>query len=224
MKSYLRILFAIIIATICWNASTAQQQDAGMWLSANIEKKINKNLKIAVAQEFRLQENYSQLGTYFTNVALQYKISKSFSASFNYRFLEKKQINLLYQTRNRFYLDVAYKYKADKWNFILRTRFQNQVKSISFDKDYSDPQYYWRNKISIKYSFKDFTPYTSVEIFNPLDNPKGNYINEIRYAIGSDYELSKKNTVGGYFLIDREQNVNDPLTAFIIGVEYTYAF
>jgi hypothetical protein len=225
MKKYKKaILSALLLSLMIVQFSVAQEQDAGLWLTASIEKKISKDFKATLSQEFRFKENYSQLGTYFTDIGLQYKISKSLNASFNYRFIEKLQKDLTYDTRSRFYLDVAYRYKADKWNFILRTRFQDQIESFSTDEDYSQPQFYWRNKLTIKYSLKDFTPYATAEVFYPLNNPKGNIIDEFRLSAGSDYEINKKNSVGGYFLIDKEINVKNPVTSFIIGLEYGFAF
>ncbi|MEO8146381.1 MAG: DUF2490 domain-containing protein [Bacteroidia bacterium] len=225
MRAFIKAIFSsLCFSFFILHFSFSQENDAGLWLTASVEKKLNKDFKVALTEEFRFKENYSQLGTYFTDVSLQYKISKSFNASFNYRFIKKLQPDLTYQTRNRFYLDIAYRYKAHKWNFILRTRLQDQLKAISIEEQYSEPEYYWRNKLSVKYSVKKFTPYITGEIFYPLNNPKGNEIDEWRWSIGSDYDLNKKNTIGGYFLIDKEIHVNNPLTSFIIGLEYGYVF
>ena len=219
------ILLILFLSLMIVQFAFSQEQDAGLWLTASFEKKINKDFKATMSQEFRFKENYSQLGTYFTDIGLQYKISKSFNGSFNYRFIKKLQPDLTYETRNRFYLDLTYRYKKNNWSFSFRTRFQDQLHSISTDEDYSKPQFYWRNKFTVKYAFKDFTPYASVEIYYPLNNPKGNGVDEIRIGAGSDYELNKKNTVSGYFLIDKEiNNYNRPVTSFIIGLEYNFAF
>ncbi len=220
-----KINFVILLVLFFQSSgSFAQEQDAGLWLTANIEKKINNNWKAALSQEFRLKENYSQLGTYFTDIGIQYKISKSFNASLNYRFIEKLQPDLTYDERNRLYLDIAYRYKQHKWNVIFRTRFQDQIKSVGSNEDFSEPQYYWRNKLTVKHSIKKFDPYLSFELFYPLNKPEGNEIDEWRISLGTSYELNKKNSLNGYFLVDKEINVNNPLTSFITGIEYTFSF
>lgn len=203
----------------------AQEKDAGLWLTGNIQKDITNNLRAVLTEELRFKENYSQLGSFFTNVSLQYKFSKSISASVNYRFINRRELNGMYEIRNRFYADVAYRHKLDKWSFSLRMRFQDQVKRISFNEKEADPSYYWRNKLMVKYSATGkLTPYISAEIFYQLNNPEGNEMDELRLVAGSDYDLDKRNSVSGYFMINKELNVNNPVTSYIIGLEYTYAF
>ncbi len=67
-KSLLYIfLFTVSIAR-------AQVNDAGLWASVSLEKKINKQFDIGLSQEIRLIENYSELGSAFTELNLNYKI------------------------------------------------------------------------------------------------------------------------------------------------------
>lgn len=215
---------SVILSFILLNVSVGQENDAGLWLSANVEKKINNGFKILLTEEIRFNENYSQLGAYFTDIGLQYKISKNLNAAFHYRYILRLQPDLFYETRNRFYIDIAYRYKVDKWSFSIRTRFQDQVKKVSLEESYSQPTFYWRNKLTIKYGLKDFTPFVSAEIFNKLYDSKGNEMDEFRLSAGSEYEFNKKNSINGFFLIDKEINVKNPTTSYVVGIGYTFAF
>lgn len=202
----------------------AQVNDAGMWLTLSAEKKLNKKFKLGLTQEIRLRENYTMIGTILTDVSLTYKLNKSFAVSGNYRLAFKQTLNLEYMPRHRFYGDFTYRQKHNKLTVSLRSRVQNQARYLSFGDELDVNRIYWRNKLTAKYDVKKYTPYLSFEVYYPMNKPSGNHVDGVRLAAGTDYNISKRKTITGYFLIDKEVQVANPLTSYIIGVEYNYSF
>jgi Protein of unknown function (DUF2490) len=203
----------------------AQVNDAGIWLSLNAEKKITSKVSIDLSQEFRLNENIAELGTAFTETGVSYKFNKHFSSAVFYRFIQKRQGNDFYEMRHRMFIDVTYKQKFKKVNVSLRQRIQSQVNSLKESRENMLPEYKMRTKLTVKYDFdKKYTPFVSSEIFYPVFNNNDSFIDNIRYAIGFDYEFNKRHAIALYYLINKEVNVSDLLTEFISGISYKYSF
>src|SRR5687768_11202671 len=66
----------------------AQQNDAGLWGSINLEKKLTKKWSLHFSEELRLNENFSELGTAYTELTGEYRINKILSVSGGYRFIQ----------------------------------------------------------------------------------------------------------------------------------------
>lgn len=205
--------------------SNAQVNDAGLWTSINIEKKISKGFTAALSQEFRFKENISELGTAFTEVGIEHKIIKRLSFGIGYRFIQSRSLDDAYSLRHRLMADLSYRYKIKHVGITLRERFQSQVKDVQYGEDGFAPVHYLRSKMSIKYApEKKYAPWISAELFYQLNNNKGNEIDNIRYAAGIDYDFNKRHSVGLFYLINQEINMSDPLTEYISGISYKYSF
>ena len=57
----------------------AQEKDFGLWTTVNLEKKFSKKFSGTLTQEFRFNENVSQLDNAFTNLSADYNFSKALS-------------------------------------------------------------------------------------------------------------------------------------------------
>lgn len=216
---YLLFLFASVhFSTI------AQVNDAGLWLSINAEKKITPSLTLNLSEEFRFNENISELGSFFSDAGISYKISKMFRASANYRLTNKRNLNNSYTMRHRFYVDLAARKKIKPVTFLLRTRLQSFSESFSTpDKD--SPEYYLREKLSLKFDLdKKWAPYIYSEFYYSLNNPKGNYIDKMRYAAGLEYTVNRMHSFDFYYMIQNEMNIKNPERDFIIGLGYNFIF
>lgn len=223
MKKIVLLLFVCLLVAFS-SKLKAQVNDAGLWMTVSVEKKLNKKFKVVVAEEMRLRENISMIGQLFTDVSLQYKVTKYFFISGSYRFAMKQTLDFYYEPRQRFYADLVYKFKAAKFDFNIRTRVQDQDRYTIPKGENNRQTLYWRNKVAAKYGIKDFTPFVSFEVYYPLNNYQGNAIDGLRYQAGTDYKINKSNSITIYYLIDQEIQVNNPLNSYVIGLEYNYSF
>lgn len=219
MKRHLTAVFSALLLSI--SSSYAQMNDAGLWLSLNGEKKITPNLSFALSQEFRMNENVTELGTFFSDAGFTYKLSKTIRASFNYRFANKRNLDDSYSKRHRYYIDLAARKKIKPFVLSFRTRFQSQYADINCSPDGKTPDYYSRNKLSLKFDLdKRYTPYIYTELFFPLFSGEGFYFDNARYCAGIEYQKNRMHTFDIFYMIQQEYNVNDPERDFIIGIGY----
>jgi hypothetical protein len=203
----------------------SQVNDAGLWASLNAEKKITPRLSITLSEELRMNENVTEIGTYFTDAGVTYKIGKLFKVSVDYRFTQKRRLDDSYSKRHRLYLDLSARKKFKPVIITFRTRFQTQYADIYSSTDGKIPEYYSRNKLTFKFDpDKKFVPYVYSEIFTPLNKSTGLCIDNARYCAGVEYEFNRMHKVDVFYLVQKEYNVNDPETDFVAGIGYYLTF
>jgi hypothetical protein len=217
-----QLLFVLFVC--CFSIVHAQVNDAGLWLTVSAEKKLNNRFKLGMAQEVRWRENYSMIGTIFTDVSIGYKVSKGLNVSANYRLAFRQSLDLEFNNRHRFYFDLSYRQKFNKLILSARSRIQNQSDFQRNNGEFDRSVLYWRNKLTAKWNLKKIAPYAAFEVYYTLNNAEKNIVDGLRMAVGVDYNLSKKSTLTPYFLVDKEVQVANPLTSYIVGIEYNYSF
>lgn len=216
---FLMFLFCLLYGSVL----KGQVKDAGLWTSVNLEIKVIKKLSFNLSEELRFNENITELGTAFTDAGLSYKLNKHFQVAANYRFIQKRRADDYYSFRHRFYVDAKYSRKLKPFEVSLRSRFQNQVEDIGRSADGGLPVYYLRNKLNANLNTKTaFTPYVSLELFTPLKYPREVAFDDIRVAAGVEYEITKHHTAEVFYMVQKELNVSNPVTDFIIGIGYFY--
>src|SRR5688572_17033789 len=110
--------------------ATAQVNDAGLWASINVEKKLTQRLSIGLTEELRFNENISELSTIFTDLGVGYSFFKDelLGVSANYRFIRRKNTEDFYTNRHRWYGDIVLKKKFGMIIPSYRLRFQTQFR------------------------------------------------------------------------------------------------
>jgi hypothetical protein len=204
---------------------TAQVNDAGLWLSVNAEKKITQKFSIGLSQEFRLNENMAELGSFLTDVGVAYKFNKYIRVSANYRFSGKRRLDDTYSKRHRYYIDLTGRIKKKPVIFLLRSRFQSQYADVFSSAEGKIPSYYSRNKFTLKLDLdKKFVPYISAETFTPISGNDGILIDNARYSAGTEYNFNRMHGIDLFLMMQREFNVVNPETDYILGLGYNFSF
>lgn len=222
----LLLLFPFLILA---RFAPAQTSDLGSWMTFSVNKKIVDKLEFNFDQEFRLRDNLTNVNLIYTNLGLTYKFTKWFRFSAVYRFIDKHKSDGTYGLRNRFYADLSFKAKPGKFSLGYRARLQEEMRGIGYPDQYGTvPEIYLRNLFKVSYKLNDkFSPYAGTELRWQIQNPRIPYHNGFdrsRFFAGTDYDINDKQTAGLYFLFQKEWNVSDPETLYIIGLEYSLSF
>ncbi len=223
VNKHTRLLIILLLS--CFTVG-AQTKDAGLWLGLKLEKKVHAWATLSLSEELRLNENITELGTAFTEISWSSGWHSGFNGGIAYRFIQKRQLDDSYELRHRYHLELSYRYKFNRsLSISLRERFQNQYKDVNRMADGITKEYALRSKLGLKYTpFKKLSFDGSCEVYYQLNNPEGNEIDNLRYSLGTEYKLSKKQSIELYYLIDQELHVNDPWTSYIVGLGYTFEF
>jgi long-subunit fatty acid transport protein len=200
-------------------------EDAGMWNTLSVEKEFSEKFSLAIDEEFRLKENFSMLNLFYTNVGINYKITERIKVGLTYRLIEKwKYEGQYFSFRHRLMFDLGYKYKFNRWAISYRSRVQSELRDIYTSEYGKVPEWYWRHKIEVKYKRGDYSPYVGSEWRYQITDPR-NYESDAgwyraRFFAGFDYDINKRNTIGIYYLIQREFGLVERQHLYILGVQY----
>jgi hypothetical protein len=215
--------FCFIFILVFSLGTRAQYKDAGLWISAGIEKKLDRRLSVSLAPQVRFNENITELYKYFADAGISYRL-KELKFSFNYRFMNQRKLDDSYSKRHRFFLDLAYKFKQEKFSIAYRLRYQNQFNDIGVSEDWQDPSKYVRNKITVKYiTDGKFQPFVTSDLWYHIKPAKSEF-NNFRFSLGTSYELNKFSSIDVSYIINKEFNSNNPVTSYIISLGYNYSF
>jgi hypothetical protein len=200
--------------------------DAGLWTTFNLDKKLNDKFSIFATEEFRLRENFSRVNLFYTDLGVEYRPVKVLKVALSYRLIEKNLDDDSYSYRHRFMLDITLKKKFGKFVLSYRQRLQREVRNINSSSDGFMPEWYSRNKFTVKLDLdKKITPYIAAEFRYQIVNPRAVEINGLwhrnRYSAGLDYKVNDKNAFGLYYLVQQEYNVSAPQNLYIVGIEYS---
>ena len=224
MKKY-NLLILLLLLIFFLPVYSQRQPDLGMWNTFSIEKVLTKRYSVAIDEEVRLRENITRLNLMYTNFSFIVKPAKGLKVGLTYRSIQKYTELNYFSFRHRLMLDISYKYKLNDFVFTYRSRFQTEVKNYYTSELGQIPEWFWRNKFDIKYKFGNFVPYIGIEYRYQLNDPRNPCFNygwhRYRTYFGLDYDINNSNSVGVYYLIQREFDVIDPEIIYILGVQYS---
>jgi hypothetical protein len=203
--------------------SSAQQQDAVVWASLNVEKKINKHFSGTFFNQYILNQNLSELGLYFYDAGITYKYNSNFSAALNARFSNARNLDNFYEQRHMLYADIAYAKGFGKFGVTARTRLQRQYYNGLFDgESVREPKTFSRNKVTLRYRYNWYWSfYAAEEIFYRTEK---NEISVWRTSAGIYYQFNLKNKIEVSYAVQQQDNTENPRTDFITGINYYYRF
>jgi hypothetical protein len=225
MKKFFIFCFALVVSGTALYSQN--YDDAGLWTTINLEKKLKNNFSIFLTEEFRLKENFSMINLFYTDVGVSFRPASILKIALAYRFTQKYQLDDSYSLRHRAMLDITLRKKFANTTLSYRHRLQTELIDVQSSERGPVPEWYSRSKVEAKYDFgKKYRPFASLELryqfFNPRDVESDQTWHRYRAALGMEYELNKKNTMGLYYLIQHEWNVSLPDNLYIIGLEYSY--
>lgn len=227
-----KLLLGFFIFNSCsglFAQATKASSDAGLWTTVNFEKKLNDKFSILLTEEFRLRENFSRVNLFYTDIGLEVRPAKFLKVALSYRNIQKNLLDNTYSFRHRFQLDITLRRKVGNVSLAYRQRLQREVRNINTSEDGRLPEWYSRNKFTIKYDFdKPVTPYIAAEFRYQINNPRMMESNKTwhrqRYILGMDYKINDASTFGLFGLFQDEFNVKTPQRIYILGLEYSIVF
>ncbi len=220
-----RLLLSIFIFSISIPAFS-QRDDFGAWMTFGLNKQLTKKVGLSFDQEFRLKDNLTSINLFYTNIGINYKVTKFLKFALVYRNIQKRKDDGSYGFRSRIYTDLTFKFKPAKWTLSYRARLQAEWRQAGYNKENGNlPEVFLRNLFKVGYEVgPHLTPYVATELRWQLQNPRmpwANGFDRQRLIAGADYKLNDMHSFGAFFLYQKEYNVNDRQTLYIIGLEYT---
>ncbi len=201
--------------------------DFGLWGTVSYGQKINKELDFSIDQEFRLEENASQLGRAFTNLGMDYEVLDWLYFGANYRFILDRRGDGSYGMRHRLMADLAAQQKLRRFTFSYRARLQWEVRGTNYEQEYGfSPAWDLRNTFKVEYRInRQAELYASMDIrflLRDANVPYHQGFDRDRARMGIDFKLAENRKLDIFLLSSRDWNVNEPKQLFVIGAEFAF--
>jgi hypothetical protein len=203
----------------------SQVNDAQLWLSANLEKKLTPALSVEFSEEVRMIENITEVGTIYSNLGASYRFLKKFKVGAAYRFTQKRRLDDTYERFHSWYFEGFYREKINPVGLSLRIRYQSRyAESFSSEKS-AIPRNHFRTKLTVKYDLqKKFEPYLYAEAFFRTGETPMQSFDQLRLCAGIEYSFNRMHMIDLHYLFCREYNAVNPETDYVIGLSYYLTF
>jgi len=198
MKQLLIIIFSCLITGL--SAQGYYYDDAQVRGHISIEKKFKKIFSVNLDQQYRWNNNVSELNRASFDIGFGWKIIKQIRLQTDYVFIQKRDKNEIFQTRNWYSLALIFKHEIQRWKFQYRNMLQLRYGSLNSNSQ-NILRLYDRNKLSVKYeATKRFTPYVAEEIYIPLNSPSLKGIERSRTYLGLLINTFRHQQLEFYFM------------------------
>jgi hypothetical protein len=209
----------LIFLLLLGSKAFPQVNDAGLWLSANVQKDFNPSWSLGFSEELRLMENISEAATIFSDLGLEYRFNKHLKASVHYRFLNDRRLDDSYESWQRLYMDVSYRQKFKPFVFSIRERLQSQFEKFASAEENST-QYYSRTRLNLKLDLnRKVSPYLGAELFHPFHDPASRFFDKARYSAGFEFSVTSRQMIDLNYMIQLHRHTA-PANDYIIGLGY----
>ena len=210
-----RIQNRILLLLLCATSSVAQENDFQIWTSASANDRVTYKTDINIKHGLRFRENTSLLSKSYSDIRLKHKYNKRVSFAIGFRDINEWNKQLIRETKSRYYSDLYLKHKLDRFVLSVRNRYQKQGNKEVV-------AYLFRQELSISYNIRKnkLEPLFATEYFYTEQKQ----INKLRYTLGLSYPISRDLDFDMSYRIQKELNVGNPETLFILSAKLSYDF
>jgi Protein of unknown function (DUF2490). len=222
-KYSLSLLFLLINGWVC----QAQDFDWGTALGVELNKKVTKKFNVGLSQEFRLNDQASNLYRSATQIGVEYSFfRKVCKAGLFGTYIRKENGSSLFESRYRLGADLSAETECNQFGLSWRTRLLSTWRDESLGSYKVNPKLSFRNRFQLEYKLfaSPFKPYFSFEPFIYMNAQGGALFNNLRYRLGTSYRLNKRSSLDGCFRLDKEVQVSQPESFLSLDLSYKYRF
>lgn len=200
MKNIIQNTHYLILLLLIFTTSVNAQEVENDFQSRTYftaSTKLLKNLKLSVTPEIRFDDSFA-IDKYLLEGKLSYGITDNLSVGTGYRFYANERETKSTEYDNRYSFNIKYKKEFLRFEPSLKISYTN-------DSDDDSNANILRYKAEINYNIKKckITPFAGAEAFQETS---GGELNKMRYFLGLDYKLSKKNHIEANYKFDYFQN------------------
>lgn len=218
MKKAIFIVFGLTLIA-AGRIYAYDNHDFQVWNTDTEEFKINKNLKVALEEEFRLGDNADEFYYHHYDMGLFYNITENLSIGGGYRQIYElkkgkfKEENAPYITAGLFWDLAGCKFED-----------RNRIEYRHFDYQADSGRY--RNKITMKLPWKfsklEIQPYLSDEAFFGFGGT--NQFNQNRFSSGLGLNLTKNIKADIYYMLQSSKAPGGWIDANVLGTKIKVLF
>lgn len=245
-----KITATVLLAAMCLPLSA--QSEAGLLVSAEAEKQVNKKLSFGIEAEMRTRNNLKTMDRWKFGIGAEYKLTSWLKANAGYNLLNQnyredynyKSSGALNKWRpsywgikHRVYASLTGSYKfSNNIKLSLRERWQYTYRPEKTVQrwDYDDEE--WedkvrsatgKNQLRSRFEIAYDKKHALLTPYASMELYNSWGIEKIRYTVGTDIRLNKQHSLGVFYRFQDMKNVDaddyDPDMHYI-GLGYKFTF
>lgn len=204
-------------------AQSDKETRLGAVMSVELEKEISRNLSGILEQELRFESNGIGFDRTASTLGLEYSIlRKKLKVGGFYTFIHMYNNDFLFESRNRFYVNLIYKETLEPFTIMWRGRMQTTFRDENKGSYRVNPRHSLKNKLEVSYSIfgSPIKPFISADFSNILFDPQRSFeLTRIRYTGGVNWRLNRTNSLEIFMRYDQRIDYRDPNTV-ALGTTY----
>lgn len=217
MKNRIMLAAALVFA-VAGSIYAYDDADFQVWNSEIQEKKINKETKVTLEEEFRFGDDANDFYYHHYDAGFVYSFNKNIDLGINYRQVYEKKKGK-FKTENRPHINAALKHDL----FGCKIEDRNRLQYRHFD--YQGDLWQYRNKFTIKLPWKftgiEIQPYLADEIFLDFQNRA---FSRNRFYSGFAITPARNWKAEIYYLLQSSRSNNKWTDANVLGAKVKLAF
>lgn len=217
-------LTVILLLFLFPGKADGQYQDFRSWWDVDVSKDLTKDLQASLDFSQRFKSNSLRYDRSLLTAGLEYEIFKNFEVEAGYRFYLLQDDRMQLSTKYRINGDVSYAVELEDFEVQLRERLQYGFDDLRTIEEYALNKLTNRNKLTLEYDLfgSPITFFGSYELFTDISNRSSIEISDHRFELGIQYALSFKSDIEISYMLDKEVNTPNPLTAHVIVIGFGY--
>ncbi|NEN25046.1 DUF2490 domain-containing protein [Cryomorpha ignava] len=223
----LKLVISVVVFFFASLAYGQLTNDFGVWIAGTFNKDVSKDIDFSIEQEFRLEENATQVGKSYTTFSLDYELRQWLRFGLNYRFILNKTGDGVFGHRHRVMGDLVLRGYQQRFTFTNRSRIQSEVRTINYSAEYGfSPAWDLRNTSKVNYKInRKFEPYVSLDIrflIRDAREPAYQGFDRHRIKLGVDVLLARNRVLDLYLMTSRHWNVLELTQLFVVGMDFNF--
>ncbi|MBL7965071.1 MAG: DUF2490 domain-containing protein [Flavobacteriales bacterium] len=178
------------------------------------EKKFFRYTRLQGELGYRGNENFTQSKLLYSVLGIRYRLLKGVQLGFDYRYNMRGAEGI---NSSRIDGQVNLSHDVDRYSFSYRFNAQHEFEAPTEFRSFL------RNRIGAGYNIRKcpVDPVASAEFFTLL-HYTGNRLLGIRYELGANWKISKRQELEAAMRYDREMNIAEPRYRMILALSYTH--
>lgn len=218
-----RLLLLSSVIFLFQESGYGQQKDFLSIVAFGFEKKISPSFSVSLYNQEIFNQNVTELGSAFIEAGMTYKLNRNFSFGANYRFIQQRNRDNFYLSRQMIYGDISYSKGFKSFSATLRARIQNSYYPLVINESKQTSVAYNRDRLTLRYRYNYFfAPFIYGELWYPINHPTHTGVDRVRATLGFYYTFNDHLKTELYYSIMQELNQANKKTNYAIGMEWYF--
>lgn len=219
MRIYYTLIFTFV-SLLAFSQDIKVTNDLLTWYGIGLRKEITKAIDFDLEKELRFNQNAGTLYKHLTTSKISYDVFKNIEFGVGIKFNRDKNKENIFEDKYTHLFELKYKHKVERFRLSNRFRYEqdnNKLLKLAPNK------HSLRNRLKLDYKIKQsaFEPYMATELFYQKST-KNAAFEKIRFDLGTNFEINKRNEIKAYYRIERELIQDYPYTYYFFGLFYTH--